>query len=146
MNEQGLRDETPHQDSEPHLSEPHFDDIAIAIAQPVEPLLERKRPFWRSLGSLRMRASTTVLVIILAGAVGFGTVAFGLAGLRQQLNEESPQAEVSQPEPSVPAEATEPSNNETEKDSASRPAARRSRPRVSTSQTKPTARLVGEIR
>src|SRR6185503_5618023 len=144
MNEPGLRDETPHQDSEPHLSEPHFDDIAIAIAQPVEPLLERKRPFWQSLGTLPMRASTPVLLIILAAAVGFGTVAFGLAGLRQQLNEESPQAEVTQPEPSVP-EATDTSNNETEKDSASRPTARRSRPRVSTSQTKPTARLVGEI-
>src|SRR6185436_11647856 len=98
MNEQGLQTEIPHQDSEPHLSEPHFDDIAIAIAQPVEPLAaDLKASGWQRIRSLSRRVSMTALLLILAGLVGFASATFGLAVHRQLAGVETPAAVVTAP-------------------------------------------------
>ena len=145
MNEQGVKTESPAaQASQSNLSEPHFDDIAIAIAQPVEPIPEVRSTWWRGLGVFRKHVSTRLLLVILAAAVGFASVTFGLAGVHQQLRSDE-QTAIAPPEQSAPVKIVDISKSNSEKDSSSRPAVRISRPRVS-SQSKPAARLVGEIR
>lgn len=145
MNEQGVQTESPaEQDSQSTLSEPHFDDIAIAIAQPVEPL-SGKNSRWSRFGILRRHVSTTVLLVVLAGAIGFASMTFGLAGLHHRLTAEE-KAAVTAPEQSAPVKIVDIRKSDTEKDLYSRPAMRVPRPRAGNTESKPVARLVGEIR
>ena len=144
MNEQPLSDgSSVHESIGIGLPEPHFDDIAIAIAQPVEPLSNTKPTRWQRFAVLRRHISTTMLLVILCGAIGFGTVAFGLAGLHRQLNKEEAPATVVADQ-AQPAETTETSKSEKEKTALPRPAVRKIQPRTN-SDGKPVARKVGEI-
>jgi hypothetical protein len=144
MNEQQLPTGSHMQEnSGVELPAPHFDDIAIAIAQPVEPLSNTKHAPWQRFAVLRRHVSTTVLLVILCVAVGFGTVAFGLAGLHQHLSNVEPQSAVSTEQPQS-AETAETSKSEKEKDLSPRPAARKIQPRAN-ADAKPVARKVGEI-
>ncbi|HKP36696.1 MAG TPA: hypothetical protein VJT71_07550 [Pyrinomonadaceae bacterium] len=146
MNEQGLQNETPAElNSQSNLSEPHFDDIAIAIAQPVEPLAAEIKPSgWQRIGSLSRRISTTALLLILAGVVGFASATFGLAVHRQLAGGES-QAAVTSPAEPAELNTMESSSSDDETRRSPRPV-RKAQPRVINSQVKPVARLVGEIR
>ncbi len=65
------------------LPEPHFDELAIAVAQPVEPLPDPGRARWQKLAVLSRHISATALLFILFGAAGVATLAFGLAGLHR---------------------------------------------------------------
>ena len=85
----------------------------------------------------------TVFLFILCGAVGFGTVAFGLAGLHQQLGSEAQSTIIAEP-PQNPG-IVETSNKAGEKNLSPRPTVRRVQPRVNT-DARPVARKVGEIR
>jgi hypothetical protein len=125
------------------LPEPHFDDATIATAQPVEPLPDVKSAGWQKFGALRRHVSTTALLLILVGAVGFATVAFGLAGIHQRLNAEEPQAAITLPEQSNQTKTSDTSTSMSEK--TQRPAVRKARPRVSNGSSKSAARMVGEI-
>jgi 6-phosphofructokinase len=144
MNEQPLPNESSvHERTGVELPEPHFDDIAIAIAQPVEPLASAKHTRWQKLGVLRRHISTTMLLVILSVAVGFGTVAFGLAGLHRQLiSEEAPATDVVEQPQAV--ETIETSKSEKERSVLPRPAMRKIQPRAN-ADGKPVARKVGEI-
>ncbi|HEY6046890.1 MAG TPA: hypothetical protein VIU65_09820 [Pyrinomonadaceae bacterium] len=125
------------------LAKPHFDDLAIAIAQPVEPLATTKPAHGQKLAVLRRHVSTTLLLLILCAAVGVGTVVFGLAGLHRQLNTEDAPATVLAEKPQ-PAETVETSKTEKEKTVSSRPVVKKTRPRA-TDDGKPVARKVGEL-
>jgi hypothetical protein len=143
MNEQPLPNEsTVDESTGVELTEPHFDDIAIAIAQPVEPLSDTKHTRWQKFTVLRRHVSTSMLLVILSVAVGFGTVASGLAGLHRQLNSAEAQSTTILEQPQ-PVETVETSKSEKEK-SVSRPAVRKIQPRAN-ADGKPVARKVGEI-
>jgi hypothetical protein len=143
MNEQGVKTESPAaHSSQSSLPEPHFDDIAIAIARPVEPLSEKRSARWPALGMLRKHVSTTALLVILAGAIGFASVTFGLTAVHQQLSPDE-QTAIAPPEQSAPVKIVEISKS---KDSSARPAVGIPRPRTIGSQSKSEARLVGVIR
>ena len=146
MNEQGVKTESPAaQSSQSSLPEPHFDDIAIAIAQPVEPLSVKTSARWRGLGMLRKHVSTTAMLVILAGAIGFASVTFGLTVVHQQLSADE-QAAIAPPEQSAPVKIVEISKSNSGKDSSPRPAMRIPRPRTLSIQPKSEARMVGVIR
>lgn len=143
MNEQPLSNgSTLHESAGIELAEPHFDDIAIAIAQPVEPLANTKPTRGQKFAILRRHISTTMLLVILCAVVGFGTVAFGLAGLHRQLSSESAPATVVEQPP--PAKIVEITKSEKEKIVSPRPAVRKSQPRTN-ADGQPVARKVGEI-
>jgi hypothetical protein len=145
MNEQPLTTEShAHESSVIELAEPHFDDIAIAIAQPVE-LLSSTNPERSPIpGILRRHISMTVLLFILCGAVGFGTVAFGWAGLHQQLGNAESQSTIIA-ESSQNTEIVETSTHAGQKNLSPHPVLRKVPPRVNT-DSRPVARKVGEIR
>lgn len=125
------------------LSEPHFDDLAIAIAQPVEPLAATKPARGQKFAVLRRHVSTTMLLVILCAAVGFGTVAFGLAGLHRQLDREETPATVAAEQPQ-PAKIVEITKSEKAQNVSPRPVVRRMQPRPN-ADGRPVARKVGEL-
>ena len=143
MNEQPLTNgSSVHERTGVELPEPHFDDIAIASAQPVEPLANAKPGRWQRLAVLRRHVSDTVLIVILSVAIGFGTVAFGLAGLHRQLDrEEAPTVVAEQPQPAKLVEITK---SEKAQNVSPRPAVRKTQPRTN-ADGKPVARKVGEL-
>jgi hypothetical protein len=145
MREPQVRTESPAlTNPEINLPEPHFDDIAIATAQPVQPL-PAANARWQRFGALSRHLSATALLLILFGAVGFATVAFGLAGLHQRLTPEQPQAVITQPEQPTPAETVDTSIKSNEERRAPRSTSRRGRQSVLDSEGAPAARKVGEI-
>ena len=136
MKDQELINESPAPaNSETALPEPHFDDIAVAIAQPVEPL----PPPARRTG----RVSTAVLVGVLVAIVGLSTMTFGLTQVYRQINSQEQEAVATEPEEAAITEA--PDTASIERDLPSRPPVRRPRSRVIVPEGKPVARKVGEI-
>jgi hypothetical protein len=143
MREPQVRTESPAlTNPEINLSEPHFDDIAIAFAQPVQPL-PAANARWRKFGAVSRHISATALLLVLFGAVGFATVAFGLAGLHERLTAE--QAVITKPEQPTPAETVDTSIKSSEERRAPRSTPRRGRQRVLDPEGAPVARKVGEI-
>ena len=137
MKDQELMTESPAQaNSETALPEPHFDDIAVAIAQPVEPLpppARRTSP-----------VATTVLVGVLVAIVGLSTMMFGFAQVYRHINSEEQEAVVTEQETGT-TEAPDTANIQVERDIPSRPPVRRPRLRVIVPEGKPVPRKVGEI-
>jgi hypothetical protein len=138
MKDQEPVNESPHINihSETALLEPHFDEMAVAIAQPVQLLPDR--PPRRS-----FHLSTVVLLLILVAMVGGSATAFGLNQLFPHMNS-AEEAVLTQPEEPATAETVGTSDVQDQKDVARRPS-RRSRPREVAPEGKPVARKVGEI-
>ena len=150
MNEQPLTTESSPHNFETELTEPHFDDIAIAVAQPVQPLPTVKATRWQRFAGLQRHISTTAMLLILAGAISFATVTFGLSRLHQQLTVDEPQTAITPAEESTQTEAAAPSIRVEEKKSAPRLAVRKIRVReirlrAKDSDSRPVARKIGEI-
>jgi hypothetical protein len=138
MKDQELITESPAQaNSETALPEPHFDAIAVAIAQPVEPLPPPARR--------RLPVSRTVLVGVLVAIVGLSTMTFGLTQAYRQINSEEQEAVVTAPEETAITEAPDTANIQVERDLPLRPPVRRPRPRLIVPEGKPVARKVGEL-
>ena len=144
MKDQELINESPGSaNSETALPEPHFDDIAVAIAQPVEPLAPLPPP---ARGTSRV--STAVLIGLLVAIVGLSTMTFGLTQVYQQINSQEPEAVATEPEEAaITTEAPDNANIQVERDVPSRPPVRRPRPRmiVIVPEGRPVPRKVGEI-
>ena len=61
------------------LSEPHFDEIAVLIAQPVEPIAQRERDWFAWLEKPRMM----IAILVVAGLLGTTALALTLQLRRQ---------------------------------------------------------------
>src|SRR5688572_25287534 len=61
------------------LSEPHFDEIAVLIAQPVEPIAQRERDWFAWLEKPRMM----IAILVVAGLLGTTALALTLQSQRQ---------------------------------------------------------------
>src|SRR5215210_6818326 len=56
------------------LSEPHFDELAVLIAQPVEPIAQRERDWFAWLEKPRMM----IAILVVAGLLGTTAIALTL--------------------------------------------------------------------
>lgn len=61
------------------LAEPHFDEIAVLIAQPVEPIAQRERDWFAWLEKPRMM----IAILVVAGLLGTTALALTLQSQRQ---------------------------------------------------------------
>ena len=137
-------DEAPIKESDfpvtnpPNLRAPHFDEIAVAIAQPVEPI-EQKRDWFAMLAKPRM------MIAILMVAAMFGTTALALTlQLRRQTQVDTPASEVNVEE--YAPELEPPLGAEFERQALPRRVkTRRVRSQIITVPAKPVARRVGVI-
>ncbi|HEX6187842.1 MAG TPA: hypothetical protein VFZ40_07165 [Pyrinomonadaceae bacterium] len=121
------------------LSEPHFDEIAVLIAQPVEPIAQHKRDWFGWLEKPRMM----IAILVVAGLLGTTALALTLL-LQPQPHVDSAATEIKVDE--SPAEPGSPLGAITEQleSTAPRPKKRKARP-AALSNTKPVARRVGVI-
>ena len=124
------------------LSEPHFDEIAVLIAQPVEPIAQRERDWFAWLEKPRMM----ITILVIAGLLGTTALALTLQSQRQPhvdsaatgiKVDESP----AQPESAAPLGAIA----EQLESSAPRTKNRKARSGNTSRNTKPVARRVGVI-
>ena len=136
MKQQEATNETPPTE----LSEPHFDEIAVLIAQPVEPIAQRKRDWFGWLEKPRMM----IAILVVAGLLGTTALALTLQ-LQPQPHVDSAATEIKVDE--SPAEPGSPLGAITEQleSTAPRTKNRKARPGVTSGNTKPVARRVGVI-
>jgi hypothetical protein len=134
MKDHELITESPAQTA---LPEPHFDAIAVAIAQPVEPLPPPARRTWP--------VFRAVLVGVLVAVVGLSTMTFGLTQVYRQVDSKDQEAVVTEPEETVITEAPPTESIQVERDIPARPSVRRPRTRIIVHEGRPVARKVGEI-
>ena len=122
------------------LSEPHFDEIAVLIAQPVEPIAQRKRDWFAWLEKPRMM----IALLVVAGLLGTTALALTLQ-LQPQPHVDSAATEIKVDE--SPAEPGSPLGAITEQleSTAPRTKKRKARPADTVGNTKPVARRVGVI-
>ena len=146
MKQQDARNETPPTE----LSEPHFDEIAVLIAQPVEPITQRERDWFAWLEKPRMM----IAILVVAGLLGTTALALTLQSQRQPQADtavtgikadESP-AEPSPAEPSSPLGAIAEQLELSAPPEQSKSTTPRTKNRKARSgNTKPVARRVGVI-
>ena len=118
------------------LSEPHFDEIAVLIAQPVEPIANRGRDWFAWLEKPR----TMIAILVVAGLLGTTALALTLR-LPRQRNVDSAATQI--PAEQTPAQPESPLGalSEQLKSTAPRTRSRKAR----SGETKPVARRVGVI-
>ena len=132
MKQQDAPSETPPAE----LSEPHFDEIAVLIAQPVEPIAQRERDWFAWLEKPRMM----IAILVVAGLLGTTALALTLQLQRQphvDFAATGIKADESPAEPGSPLGAiTEPLEST---------ALRTKKRKARAGNTKPVARRVGVI-
>lgn len=134
--------EAPAGEQEPaELSTPQFDDIAVLMAQPVEPIATRQREWFAVLEKPR-----TLIAIMVIGAL-LGTTAVALTLKMRQgppvYSAASPAVPVEQP--SAQTEAPMGSSGEKQESAAGRTRVRKVQPRTVIVSERPVARRVGVI-
>jgi hypothetical protein len=136
MKQQDARTETPSAE----LSEPHFDEIAVLIAQPVEPIAQRERDCFAWLEKPRMMRA----ILVVAGLLGTAALALTLQ-LHTPTHVDTAVTE-------IPTEQTTPETEsqgaaDTEEQNVHLRRARTSKPvpRVDDDDARPKARRVGVI-
>ena len=122
------------------LSEPHFDEIAVLIAQPVEPIARRERDWFAWLGKPRMMAA----ILVVAGLLGTTALALTLQ-LPRQPHVDSAATQIQADE--SPAQPESPLGGITEhlKSTPPRTKNRKARTVDTSGDTKPVARRFGVI-
>lgn len=126
------------------LSEPHFDEIAVLIAQPVEPIAQRERDWFAWLEKPRMM----IAILVVAGLLGTTALALTLQSQRQP-HVDSAATGIKADE--TPAEQGSPMGAITEQSESGAPRESKSiRPRTNyrkarPGNTKPVARRFGVI-
>ena len=118
------------------LSEPHFDELAVLVAQPVEPIAHRERDWFAWLKKPRMM----VAMIVVAGLLGTTALALTLR-LQRQPHVESAAKGITAAE--SPAETASPLDAITEQLKSPPPRAKNRKAR--SGNAKPVARRVGVI-
>ena len=122
------------------LSEPHFDEIAVLIAQPVEPIAKHDRDWFAWVEKPRMM----IAILVVAGLLGTTALALTLQLPRQRhVDSGATQTRVEE----TPAQPETPLGALTEqlKPTAPRKRSRRARSGDTSGGTKPVARRVGVI-
>lgn len=132
MKQQDATNETPSAE----LSEPHFDEIAVLIAQPVEPIAQRDRDWFAWLEKPRMM----IAVLVVAGLLGTTALALTLQ-LRRQPRVDSAATGIKADE--SPVEPGSPLGALAEQLKSTTPRTKNRRAR--SADTKPVARRVGVI-
>jgi len=127
------------------LSEPHFDEIAVLIAQPVEPIAQRERDWFAWLEKPRMM----IAILVVAGLLGTTALALTLQ-LQPQPHVDSAatgiKADESPVEPGSPLGASTEEVESTAPPEQSKSTTPRTKNRKArTGNTKPVARRVGVI-
>ena len=118
------------------LSEPHFDEIAVLIAQPVEPIANRGRDWFAWLEKPR----TMIAILVVAGLLGTTALALTLR-LPRQRNVDSAATQI--PAEQTPAQPESPLGALSEQ--LKSPAPRTRNRKARSGETKPVARRVGVI-
>ena len=122
------------------LSEPHFDDIAVLIAKPVEPITRHERNWLGWLETPRMMIG----ILVVAGLLGTTALALTLQVARQPRADSAAteiQAEQSPAKPETPLGSIA----EQLKSTAPRMKNRKARTVETSGDSKPVARRVGVI-
>lgn len=132
MKQQDATTETPPAE----LSEPHFDEIAVLIAQPVEPIAQRERDWFAWLEKPQMM----IAILVVAGLLGTTALALTLQ-LRPQPHVDSAASGIKADE--SPAEPGSPLGAITEQLEPRTPRTKNRKAR--SGNTKPVARRVGVI-
>ena len=127
------------------LSEPHFDEIAVLIAQPVEPIAQRERDWFAWLEKPRMM----IAILVVAGLLGTTALALTLQSQRQPHVDSAAtgiKADESPVEPGSPLGATTEHLDSSAPSEQSKSTTPRTKNRKARSDnTKPVARRVGVI-
>ena len=127
------------------LSEPHFDEIAVLIAQPVEPIAERERDWFAWLEKPRMM----IAILVVAGLLGTTALALTLQSQRQPHVDSAAtgiKADESPAEPGTQLGANTEQFESTAPPEQSKATTTRTKNRKARSgHTKPVARRVGVI-
>lgn len=118
------------------LSEPHFDEIAISIAQPVEPIAKRERDWFAWLEKPRMM----IAILVVAGLLGTTALALTLH-LPRQRHVDSAATQIQADE--TPAQPEAPLGALTEQLKPTTPRTRNRK--IRSGDSKPVARRVGVI-
>ena len=145
MNDAPIKPHDPTTETGPEqLSEPHFDDIAVLIAQPVEPIATRENDWFGWLEKPRM------MIAILVVAALLGTTALALTlQLPSQRQVDSAATEIRADQSAAqesPAQTESPLGALTEELKSTAPRKRNRKARSGdTGNTKPVARRVGVI-
>lgn len=141
MKQQDATNETPTTE----LSEPHFDEIAVLIAQPVEPIAQRERDWFAWLEKPRMM----IAILVVAGLLGTTALALTLQLQRQPHVDSAAtgiKADESPAEPGSPLGAITEQLESTTPPEQSKSTTPRTRNRKARSgNTKPVPRRVGVI-
>ncbi|MGZ5483805.1 MAG: hypothetical protein ACXWID_17715 [Pyrinomonadaceae bacterium] len=132
MKQQNATNETPPTE----LSEPHFDEIAVLTAQPVEPIAQRERDWFAWLEKPR----TMIAILVVAGLLGTTALALTLQ-LQRQPHVDSAATGIKADE--SPAEPGSPLGAITEQLESTAPRTKKRKAR--SGNTKPVARRVGVI-
>ena len=120
------------------LSEPHFDDIAVLIAKPVEPITQPQRNWFAWLERPRMMIG----ILVVAGLLGTTALALTLqVSRRSQVDSAEIRADELQAEPESPLGSIA----EQLKSTVPRMKNRKARPAETSGDAKPVARRVGVI-
>lgn len=125
----------------PELSEPHFDDLAVLIAQPVEPIARPGRDWFGWLEKPRMM----IAIMVVAGLLGTTALALTLQLPRNRQVDSAP-TQVQAQEPSAEPESPLGALADQLESTTPRTRSRKARSGEARSgDTKPVARRVGVI-
>ena len=137
MNDAPMKPHDATNEAQPgELSEPHFDEIAVLIAQPVEPIAQRDGDWFAWLEKPRMM----IAILVVAGLLGTTALALTLK-LPRQRHVDSAATQIRADE--SPAEPESPLGALTEQLKSNAPRAKSRKAR--SGATKPVARRVGVI-
>jgi hypothetical protein len=122
------------------LSEPHFDEIAVLIAQPVEPIAQRERDWFAWLEKPRMM----IAILVVAGLLGTTALALTLQ-LQREPRVESAATGIKADESKVEAQPESAAPLGAIAEQLESPAPRTKNRKARSGNAKPVARRVGVI-
>lgn len=123
------------------LPTPHFDDIAVLIAQPVEPIAPRARDWFAVIEKPWM----LIAIVVIGGLLGTTAVALTLQMRSQPQIQSAAATEAQVEQPATQTEAPMGAAVATEESSVPKTRVRKVRPRTVVVSGRPVARRVGVI-
>ena len=122
------------------LSEPHFDEIAVLIAQPVEPIAPRLNR-WRA---LLEKPRTLLAIVFISSMMGIAALALTLQ-VQTQPHVDNTASEIQTEQTTSPPESQAVADTEQQSASPRRSNMSKTRSVIEDDESKPKARRVGVI-